>query len=182
MISFSDFLVEHVENPSSVEAKKKYVDEVWQILQDSYKYCGGIHGSGFKSKQDMIDNIPFWKLQKKGGKIVACVMYKDKGGRKMVALGSDGSPEGKKAVRQFIFDDIKHQRAYGEVSDAVQRFIIKHLTEDEIEKYFVPAERVEAILHKPVKPTGKFTYTREIGGHEHEKMMYGVPGKGFKGK
>lgn len=78
--------------------------------------------------------------------------------------------------------DIKHQRAYGEVSDAVQRFIIKHLTEDEIEKYFVPAEQVEAILHKPIKPTGKFTYIREIGGHEHEKMMYGVPGKGFKGK
>lgn len=125
MISFSDFLVEHVENLSSSEAKEKYVDEVWQILQDSYKYCGGIHGSGFKSKQDMIDNVPFWKLQKKGG---------------------------------------------------------KNLTEDEIEKYFVPAEQVETILHKPVKPTGKFTYTREIGGHEHEKMMYGVPGKGFKGK
>jgi hypothetical protein len=105
MISFSDFLVEHVENLSSSEAKEKYVDEVWQILQDSYKYCGGIHGSGFKSKQDMIDNVPFWKLQKKGGKIVACVMYKDKGGRKMVALGSDGSAEGKKAVKQFIFDD-----------------------------------------------------------------------------
>lgn len=121
----------------------------------------------------MIDNVRFWKLQKKGGKIVACVMYKDKGGRKMVALGSDRSAEGKKAVNQFIFDDIKHQRAYGEVSDAVQRFI---------KKYFVPAEQVETILHKPVKPTGKFTYTLEIGGHEHEKMMYGVPGKGFKGK
>ena len=54
--------------------KEKYVDDVWEMLQDSYRRMGGIKGSGFRNKQDMIDNIPFWKVIKVKGKVVAAFL------------------------------------------------------------------------------------------------------------
>ena len=81
-------LFEHVINTSSRQDKLKYKDEVWNILQLSYQYIGGIKGSGFSSADEMVEKIPYWKLVKKNDKIVAVMLYKDKNGRKMVACGS----------------------------------------------------------------------------------------------
>lgn len=67
-MSFIEFLTESYINLFKEQEKEKYVDEVWDLIQTSYKPIGGIHGSGFKSKDDMIKNIPFWKLVKRGGK------------------------------------------------------------------------------------------------------------------
>lgn len=78
-----------------IEKKREYADRVWDILQRSYAKIGGIKGSGFKSKEDMIKNIPFWKIMKSNGKVIAVKLYKDKNGRKSVAGGTDGSKEAK---------------------------------------------------------------------------------------
>lgn len=182
MLTFNEYspLIEHVINTSSNADKQKYKQQVWDILQLSYQYIGGIKGSGFESPDDMVNKIPFWKLVKKDGKIVAVMLYKDKNGRKMVACGSDGTSIGKAACKKMILDDIKHARAYGEISDALVGYVKKVLTASEIKKYFIPADQVEKILNKPVKVTGKFTYTRIIGDHPHEKMMYGKPHQRFK--
>lgn len=40
----------------SVELKRKYVDQVWDIIQIAYKKIGGPKGTGFRSKEDMIEN------------------------------------------------------------------------------------------------------------------------------
>ena len=74
------------------ERKEDYRDQVWNLLQTSYKPIGGIKGTGFKSPDDMVKNIPFWKMAVKDGKVEAVIMYRDKGGRKSVAMGSTGSP------------------------------------------------------------------------------------------
>jgi len=64
LLPFKEFIVENYKNLIGVksrEARLKYADAVWKILQDSYAKIGGIHGSGFESIEDMIEKIPFWK-------------------------------------------------------------------------------------------------------------------------
>lgn len=70
--------------PNDDDIKQKFADQVWDVLQYSYRELGGLKGSGFNSKEDMIKNIPFWKMVTKNGVVHAVVMYKDRGGRKSV--------------------------------------------------------------------------------------------------
>lgn len=180
MIHFEQFLCENYKNLTSIEDKQKYKKQVWDVLDKSYQYIGGIKGSGFESIDAMLKNIPYWKIFTRNDKVIAVMLYKDKNGRKMVACGSDGSSEGKQIVKRMIQDDIRHQRAYGEISDALVGYVKKHFTADEIAKYFVKADQAGQILNKKVKPTGQFTYVRMIGGEPHEKMMYGKTHQKFK--
>lgn len=180
MLTFEQFLNEHFVNIVDDDEKQKYKDQVWNILDLSYKNIGGVKGSGFQSPDDMVKNIPYWKLARKNGKIVACMLYKDKKGRKVVACGSDGTVEGKIQVKQMILDELRRERSYGEVSDNLMHYILHKLSNEEIEKYFIPAKKVGEILGKPVKITGKYTYVREIGGEQHEKMMFGKLHQKFK--
>jgi hypothetical protein len=39
----------------------------------------------------MIQNIPFWKLYTKDDNVIMAILYKEKNGRKLIALGIDGS-------------------------------------------------------------------------------------------
>lgn len=173
MIRFTEFLNETYKNITKITDKQKYAQQVWDVLNTSYQYIGGIKGYGFESIDSMVNNIAYWKIFTRNDKVVAVMLYKDKTGRKMVACGSDGSAEGKQIVKRMIEDDIRHQRAYGEISDALVGYVKRHFTQDEIAKYFIKSSEVGSILNKEVKPTGEFTYVRSIGGAPHEKMMYG---------
>jgi hypothetical protein len=178
MITFSEFLNESYVNLFKPDEKKVYADEVFALLQNSYKKVGGLKGSGFNSPDDMVARIPFWKLVRKNDKIVAAVFYKDSGGRKLVALGTDGSPEGKAAIVDLMKAEITRQRSYSEVSEPVVSFIKKYVLSN-LEQYMIPADQVSEILGKEIRITGKYTYTREIGGNHHEKLMFGKPGVKF---
>jgi hypothetical protein len=173
------------------EKREDLADEVWAILQASYKDIGGIKGSGFENKQSMIDNVPFWKLVRRDGKIVAVVMYKDRGGRKLVAVGSDGSDAGKKGILDIIKDDLKQQRSFGEFSDRLLAFIIKNLGVDEIKKNAIKRSRLSQLLETEeiLEPEANdfyvqkypalkdYFYRREIGGKLHTKISFGTSGK-----
>lgn len=184
MKTFKEYLTEQslteaYINLSSEEEKERYAEQVFDILQKSYAKIGGIHGSGFSSPEEMVKRIPWWKLFKRDGRIIACVLYKNTNGRKLVAMGSDGSPEGKEIAKRMLRDDIESGRAYGEVSDAVLKYL-RRTYGDELEKYFVPSHSVADILHKEIEPTSKHTYKRKIGDTSHEKAMYGKTGQSFK--
>lgn len=75
MISYKEFLTENFKNLFVKDKSKRliYIDEVWDILQSSYADNGGIKGKGFSSKQDIIDNIPFWKLFTRNNKILVAI-------------------------------------------------------------------------------------------------------------
>ncbi len=177
-------------NALDVKTKKLYVDEVWDILQKSYAPIGGIKGDGFSSKEDMINNIPFWKLAKKDNKIIAASLYKDTNGRKRIASGTDGTAEGKQAFVQISKDDLNQERAYSEVSGPSLSFIKKRFTGD-LTKYLVKPQDAAKILGKeityPVPSSDKelelhpefkdYFYQRNIGGHTHTKLMLGTSGK-----
>lgn len=186
-----NMLLERFINLFEPEKKKIYADEVWELVQNSYKKIGGIKGSGFNSKEDMIKNIPFWKLAKKNGKIVALSLYKDKNGRKRVASATDGTEEGKNQLEILGREDITRKRAYAEVSSSSLSFMKRRWKGDRpFEEYIIPPEKAEEILGDELKyPVSdddpevqrhpdlkKYFYQREIGGHYHTKLMVGTPG------
>lgn len=80
MKRFKEFLQEHFVNllPNHEVEKRKWAPIVKSLLDQSYSSIGGIHGSGFSSEEDMIKNIPMWKIKLHQGKPVAVSMYKDK--------------------------------------------------------------------------------------------------------
>lgn len=158
------------------DERLKYADEVWNLLQQSYKAIGGIKGNGFQSKEKMIEVIPFWKLTIRNGKVTTVAMYKDKGGRKRVAIATDGSKQAKADLANSLKDELKTGRAFAEVSGPSLRFIEKQFTKQEMAKFFVPFDIAK--LHFPdeeLRPIDDFKYQREIGGEWHEKVMIGNP-------
>lgn len=188
MKSFGDFITERYINAFVAKEKELYVDDVWKIIQDSYRSIGGHKGTGFASKQDMIDKIPFWKMVRKNGKIVAVAMYRDKGGRKRVAVGTDGTSIGKEELTKIYVADFN--RAYFEVSGASFGLIVKTLGEDFVKKYAKSPEEAEKIegkgkfvepnsselMYKRFPGLRKYMYGRPIGGEVHTKIMLGTNG------
>lgn len=187
--------------PADQAGKEKYRDQVWNILQKSYAPIGGIKGGGFESPEAM-DKIPMWKLGIRDGKVRAVIMYKDKGGRKSVAVGTDGSEEG----QWFINDIFKNElsRSYGEKSKAALGKMMKMYPWDVLKNFLIspdrvaemaPEDRVIAIKDVPEDawPTdAKMTlskypqlvdygYLRDIApGTTMFKVMLGSPGKNIK--
>lgn len=203
MQSFKDYLeqgilVERFANLFIVDRndREKYVDQVWDILQKSYEKIGGIKGNGFGSKEDMIEKIPFWKLGMDKGTVRAVGMYKDKGGRKSVAVGTDGSPRGKELAADMMKNDLK--RSYGEKSKAALGLVMKLYPFDVIEPFLQTPAQVIKLGVKNIIPVSKisksdlpkdgqktlekfpeladYAYIREIGGEKIFKIMLGTPG------
>ena len=178
MNNFKQFLItEKIDNffLSDKEQREKYADQVWDILQTSYKSIGGIKGSGFGSKEDMIAKIPMWKIFRRGDVVQAVMMYKDKNGRKRVAIGTNGEKEGKRMLAKGLIDEYKTGRAFGEVSDKSLEFI-KRLLGDAVSEVAVPVSVVKMLLPKDeIVPVDKYLYMRDIGGTMKKKMMLGNP-------
>lgn len=193
-----EFLTERVLNlfPGD-ERREKYKQAAYDMLQRTYKSKGGIKGAGFQSPDDMVENIPFWKLVKKNGNIVAGAFYKDKGGRKLVASGTDGSDAGKQAVSSMATPEPK--RSYGEKSKEALGFFLKSV--DDPQQYLIPFEKAQSISQDPIisvkdawpelsaeeKESASLSlkkypflkdygYFRDIGGAWHFKVMSGTPG------
>jgi hypothetical protein len=182
------------------DQREQYKDEVWNILQKSYLAIGGIKGKGFSSPDDMM-NLPMWKLGVRDGQVRAVIMYKDRGGRKSVAVGTDGSPEG----AWFISDMFKNElsRSYGEKSKAALGKLMKMFPFDVLEPFLVSPERVAemqsddyvipiASVQQEDWPSDAqmtinkypqlvdYGYLRDIGGSMTFKVMLGTPGKNIK--
>lgn len=168
--------------------KSEYAEEVFSLLTEAYKPIGGLHGSGFSSPEDMVANIPFWKLVRKNDKIVAVSLYKDKGGRKGVAIATDGTEVGREALKAMKREDFS--RAYGEVSGPSLGFIVKHLGMPFVKSFAIDPKKAQEIssdtLYPPVgneqelkkfPQLNEFFYIRKIGQHDHIKIMLGTPGK-----
>ena len=138
----------------------------------------------------MIEKIPFWKVAKKDGKVVAVALYKDKFGRKQVAMGADGSKQGREKLAIIARDDVTRRRSYSEISSNALRFVMLQLGKDvDLTKYMIHPEEAEKILgEKLIYPIDlndpeaikypeltDYFYQREIGGDLITKLMIGTP-------
>lgn len=209
MIKLTELLNETYKNfigtdDDTLEKKRKWADEVWDMLQRSYKKLGGIKGSGFNSKEDMIKNIPFWKLYLKSGELKMVVMYKDKGGRKLVAMGTDGSDHAKDVLANNLTHEMK--RSFGEKSGPSLGFTMKKVPFEIIQQFLLTPEEAQQVLgrDKEVIPAEKYGisnlnskdqkawkafkdklrpyfYVREVGdGIPLMKVMIGTPNMTIK--
>lgn len=201
MKSYREYLTESFKNligNIDIKLKEKYADEVWNILQESYKQIGGIKGSGFNSKEDMINSIPFWKLFIYNNKVVSVILYKDKDGRKSVASGTDGSEIGKKKIIEIFKSDLF--RSYAEKSKGSLGLLMKTIPFDLLVNFLIKPNSVQKVLkndniipilsvereewpedaklmldkYPQLKPYG---YLREIGKHLVFKVMVGTVNK-----
>ena len=197
--SFNEFMKESFVNAfvDDIETKKKYTQQVWSILQSSYKKIGGVKGNGFKNPEDML-NIPFWKMNIVSGKVVAVIMYKDKGGRKSVAMGTDGTPLGASKAGDMLGNEL--ERSYGEKSKAALGKMLKTYPEDIIKGFMIKPPEVAKMLkdteivpittlaNSDIPKDGletlrrypfvmEYAYLREIGGSQTFKVMLGTRGK-----
>jgi len=181
-------LIESFLNLFTADQKEPYADAVYAMIQTAYAKIGGIVGSGFSSPQDMISKIPFWKLVRKDGKIVAVALYKDKDGRKRVAVATDGTEAGKEALKSIYVADF--DRAYFEVSGPSLSLIVKTVGIDFVLKYAITVDKVKNILkddeivspdpndiaYRRFTQLDSYMYGRKIGGEVHTKVMLGTPG------
>lgn len=189
--SFVSPLTEGFKNLFHEEDKKKFADEAFAQIHKSYEKVGGIHGAEFANVDTFIQKIPFWKLRfGANGEIIAGAYYKDKGGRKRVAVSSNNTPEGKKYVAMIMVEDLRQGRSYGEVSSASLAFLVKMVGYDILMPFIIPPAKLAAIsgdtlqpvddndpelkLHPKLKP---FFYSRLIGGEAHTKIALGTVGK-----
>jgi hypothetical protein len=172
-------LLETIDNLIGSDSRKeKYIDQVWDILQKSYASQGGLKGKGFGSKQEMLERIPFWKIFRRGDRVKVVLLYKDKGGRKRVATGTDGDKtDSIPMLAKMIRDDFLSGRAYGEVSGKMLNFIMKQFSDEELDSIAIPAKQAKRIDPGiELIPGEKYKYNQDINGQIISKLMLGTPG------
>jgi len=131
----------------------------------------GVKGGGFKSPDDMVNMIPFWKLGFTGTRLTAVVMYRYQDGeRKLVAIGATHDPEGKKRLKEIA--KIEFTRSFAEISDPLLGWLSKNFP-NIVKTYRVPTEIALKVIKKEIHPIDKYFYSRDIGGHQHTKMLIG---------
>lgn len=164
-----NLILEHFVNAKNKEEMEKYKDVVWDILQSAYKDIGGL--AGMDNADQLIKDSDFWKMVRKNGKIVAvrCYTFK-RGGRKSCYSGSDGTKEGKDAVKGMIKDDIRltDREFWAECSGAMEHIYLKYGAIP------VPAEMAQKIMadkkFEKIDDDG-LHYERKIGDKVHKKLL-----------
>lgn len=206
----SEILVERFINligDRDQERKHQYKQQVFDLLQRSYASIGGIKGSGFGSPDEMVQQIPFWKLATKNGKLVAVTLYKDKQGRKGVASGTDGTELGKQVLQSMVAAE--PERSYSEKSKAALVVAMKSMSDSQQQRYLIKPDQVAKITGDPVLPVKDlpesdwpitdpdelastnlvlkrypqlwhYGYFREIGGSHKFKVMMGTPDQSIR--
>jgi len=166
--------------PGDEEKKAHYAEKIHAMLVASYAGSGGLKGGGTQTPEQLIHEIPMWKIFRRGTDIKAVVLYKDKGGRKIVAGGTDGTPAGIKGLAQMMKDDALRGRAFAEISGKMLAFMQRTLGAEGLQSISIPVEQVIAHLNKfgkEIHPVNEFEYERKLrSGDVEKKLMIGTLG------
>jgi hypothetical protein len=157
------------------------LQNIFDMLSGSYTPIGG-HAS-YKNPADLIDaELVFYgtDVDGDGDAEAFTIGKKAPAGEKSVAGGSDGTPPGKTAYVSRQAEQLKKRGFYSEMSGAIAHLMLKAGAKPVRDKV-----TVEKVLGKTVKwygahPDGKYPdvvgwYERSIGGHDHLKIMLGIP-------
>ena len=183
MLTLTQFITERFRStPGDAAVIQKHADALHHILHTSYKGVeGGYggHGSGTQAEHDAIHadlNNPnhHVKIHTKDGKPTAVVVSKQQHGRKIIAVGTDGSEHGKKALHDIMKSGHKHKtNMWGEFSGALGHIAKKHGWPTIHNQHAHELVGKKIIRHSP----DGTTYHRLIGGELHEKSVMGNPEK-----
>lgn len=179
---FKEFLIERVLNLHSPEDKMPYAQQVWDMLQRSYKNIGGFKSAG--SIEELVNDPGYWKIVRRpNGRITAVNIYKKSPKTKtfkVIASATetdfDTNKQRYRATSQGLSDydmvkkgDVKMKRAWAEVSGPVE-FLMQRTGAEP-----VPNEYAELLTGKKIIELSDdgYHYTRLINGEPHEKIIYG---------
>jgi hypothetical protein len=164
-------LIERVKNfdHNDVDAREKYADQVWHMLQHAYKEIGGFLSAA--NPQELVETAGLWKLQLRADHVSAVVIYKAQHGRKLIGAATDGTSEGKNDLMMILKEDKSLRRSWAEVSGKMEGMYRK-LGADPI-----PNTRAHELTGKRILNLDEdgVHYTRLIAGHPHVKALYGNP-------
>lgn len=166
---FHEILNEHYVNCFTPEEKQVYAERVFYLIQTAYANIGG--NCNISDIETLCEDTGMWKLVRRDGEIVFAAIYKDRQGRKFVAIGHDGSREAKSELRKIIEQDIKQYKSWAEVSGSMARVMLKTGVSA------IPSEKAADVLGKEILAYGDdpFSYTRAIGGNIYQKVLVGYP-------
>lgn len=169
IIRYDDFINEKYINLFGIDIKE-YSNEIFELLQSAYKSIGGLKGNGFDNADDMYKHFKMCKISKKKGVIKAVLLYKDREGRKLVALGTDSTKEGKEELVKILKKEF--ERSYFEISDSLLRFIEKNLP-NELEEYKIN-NHSDLKIFKDIERIDDYYYKRKIGKDIITKICLGT--------
>jgi hypothetical protein len=120
------------------------------------------------------------------------VLYKDTNGRKLVALGTDNSNQGKKILSDVFKNALKV--SYGEYSGKLLNLIVKSVSFERLEPYLLEPAYVQKLLDKQIIPPDpkklnvmdletynkfpklhNYFYMRNFGDKAYLKICLGTP-------
>lgn len=164
-----DRLDEHYVNCLTPESKEPYAQRVFSLIQTAYANIGG--NCNITDIESLCADTGMWKLVRRNGEIIFAAIYKDRKGRKFVAIGHDGSKEAKAELRGIVAQDIKLHRTWAEVSGSMAKVLLTSGIS------VIPADQASSILGKEILEYGDdgFSYKRIIGGKLYRKVLVGYP-------
>jgi hypothetical protein len=182
MLSFRDFLSINERvisiglNPKHEQHREKLRSQIHGVLKKSYANVDGGyggHGSGSegedKAIHDDITNSAHIKATVRKGTVTHATLYKKQVGRKVIALGTNGSDQGKSDLKQNQKDDHTQKRAWGEFSGRAE---VSYRNRGFPQ---VHAKHAGPLTGKKVTQKDDDHYERDIGGKPHTKTILGHP-------
>ena len=146
-----------------------YADTIIDLIKTAYAHIGG--NLEFKNANNIKNgDVSYWVLKDidnepdpeivLGGKPT-------KSGTKITVLGQDGSREAKKDMILKMIELMKTRGFYAELDkDLAQKLGLPSIRNE---------KQVRNVLQKDLEWHSDGSYTREIAGTKHDKVMVGIP-------
>ena len=157
--------------PIKKDDMKKWASQVWKLLNDAYKYCGGL--KGMNSIEQLINETDIWKIVRRGNKVTAVVTYSTKrGGRKNCYMASSQDEQGKHDLFMIMKEDAKllDREAWCEASGKTVSVKLKNgwtPIPNYIAQFIMKDKKFDELCKDG------FFYVRQIGNHKFHKIMLG---------
>lgn len=146
----------------------EHADRVWSMYEATYRQIGLTKSS----PSEMVADYDVWQVFMSNGVPVAFVTSKRTPfGVKLGLLGSDGSPEGKAAIKDYLKTNFKRSGEYGEVSHGVEKVVTSANTPVVCNVY------ADDVIKKSIDPEDDGVhYTRNLSGvGKVTKLLVGRP-------
>jgi hypothetical protein len=153
----------------STSEKHSYAEEIWQLINHTYKDLG-LYGA---SLSNLLQTAGKWKVEvSQDNHIIAGALFRNLKGNKLRLVFHNGSSEGKLALKRIMKETLINGNGYwGEISGPLEQSIIKLGAKP------VPSKFAEEILDLPIDQYEKdgIHYYRNIEGHLKIEAIYGKP-------
>ena len=165
---------------ASPEILNKYREDIFKMIQDTYKPIGGHHD--FKSASDIgAGDADFWEVVDVDDDAAPDAVSAAKTtsfGKKSVVGANDGTKPAKSSMIKHKVETLNGGSFYAEISERLADILLAKgvpvVNDPEKVKKVLKGKEIEWIGEMPGKQ-GDGWYRRSLGGSMHEKILVGMP-------